>query len=297
MAAAFSALTGWVLYGGLTLATGAVVARWLILPRAFGAGGYRRCETARLGVAGALLVLVGVVFYFVRQLQEFHDPFVSWSEDAALLLTGTAWGTTWLGAAAGSLAAVVGLGFASQGRSWGWWLATPVVLALGSFPGFTGHAAGVEELRSAALLADTIHVWAAGAWIGGLAVVLHLERHGRSSAGGGVSLLRLLVPAFSPVAMVSVGALVATGTFASWSHLPSLASLVSTVYGRTLLVKLVLVGVVLVLGARNFRALTPRLGNTEGDEAMRRSASIELVIGQAVLIATAVLVRMSPMDH
>jgi putative copper export protein len=301
MSAAFSALTGWILFGGLTLSVGALVSRWLMLPRAFASGNpsilQRRNETARLGTAGALLVVVGLALYFARQLQEFRDPFVPWREDAELLLMGTAWGTTWLRAAVASLVAVGAFLVAGKGRSWGWWLATPVVLALGAFPGLTGHAAAAEELRTIALLADAAHVWAAGAWLGGLAVVLHLERIARGEGDPRVSLLPALVPAFSPIAMVSVGALIVTGAFASWSHLSGFGALLSTGYGRTLLFKLALVAVVLGLGARNFHVLTPRLGSTGGDDAMRRSATTELIVAELVLIATAVLVRLSPMDH
>ena len=269
-----SAVTGWVLFGGLTICVGAVVSRWVMLPRAFASSNpsilERRNETARLGMAGALMAVVGVGFYFARQLQEFRDPFVPWTEDASLLLTGTAWGTAWLRAAIASVVAVVAFKVAAGGRSWGWWLSTPVVLGLCAFPGLTGHAAAVEGLRSIALLADATHVLAAGAWLGGLAVVLHLERISYGDGDARVSLLPALVPAFSPIAMVSVGTLIVTGTFASWSHLPGFGALVSTGYGRTLLLKLGVVAVVLGLGARNFRTLTPRLGATEGNDAMRR---------------------------
>lgn len=299
MTAVLSAATGWILFGGLTLATGAVAAHWLILPGAFAgergvATAYSRL-VAKFGKSGGLLVLVGLLSYFVRQLQEFRDPFVPWQEDADLLLTGTAWGRVWLTAAVGSLVAVWAFALAGRNRPWAWWVATPVMLGLGAFPGLTGHAAAAEEYRTVVLIADSMHVWAAGAWVGGLAVVLLLERSARLSGSG--SVLPALVPAFSPVAMAGVGTLIVTGTFASWSHLPSFAALVTTGYGRTLLVKLAAVAVVLALGARNFRLLTPGLGSEEGVEAMRRSAAIELIVAQVVLVATAVLVRTSPMDH
>lgn len=278
--------------------TGAVTAYWLILPRAFpgadqssGDGGR---DAARIGLTGSMLTALGIAFYFVRQLHEFRDPFVPWTEDAELLLTGTAWGTAWTRAAVASLVAVLALSVARSRRAWAWWIVTPVVLGLCAFPAFTGHAAGTEGLRTVALLSDTIHVWAAGAWMGGLATVLYLERRALQTGKG--SLLPALVPAFSPIALAGVAALGLTGIFATWAHLPGLGALVSSGYGRALAVKLVLVGFVLALGAKNFRVLTPQLGTSEGDETMRRSATIELLIGQLVLIATAVLVRTSPME-
>lgn len=250
----------------------------------------------QVGIAGSTLVILGIGLYFIRQLLEFHDPFVPWSEDAAFLLNQSAWGRAWFRAAAGSVAVLTAFIVARSGRAFGWWLATPMVFALDTFPGFTGHAAGADKLRSISLLADATHVWAAGAWIGGLAVVLYLERGERRRNGGRGSLLPILVPAFSPIAMVSVGALVLTGTFAAWSHVPSFAALFVTGYGRALLIKLVFVGVVVGLGAMNSKVLTPRLGVAEDDDALRRSASIELLIAQVVLVITAILIRTSPSE-
>ena len=50
-------------------------------------------------------------------------------------------------------------------------------------------------------------------------------------------------------------------------HLDGVGALVSTGYGRLLLVKVVLVGAVLALGARNFKRLTPKLGEAAGRSA------------------------------
>ncbi len=112
----------------------------------------------------------------------------------------------------------------------------------------------------------------------------------------GESALSPLVRAFSPVAMGSVAVLVLSGTYAAWLHVPGITGLVTTGYGRALTAKLGLVAVVLSFGARNFRVLTPRLGEPEGDRALIRSAALELAVAQAVLVVTALLVRMSPMD-
>lgn len=296
MGAALDALTGWTLFAGLTLSIGAVVARWAILPRASSDDAARLGSLARkaagVGLAGVVLTAAGVALYFVRQLLEFRDPFVPWTEDAALLL-GTSWGSAWTAAVVATLFLAVALPVARTGRRSGWLLATPVALALAAFPGLTGHAAGVEDGRLVALLADGLHVTAAGAWIGGLAVVLHAGR----DRGGGHDLLEHLVPAFSPVAIVGASLLILTGTYAAWLHLPDLGALFRTAYGRTLLAKLSLVAIVLGFGARNFRLLTPRLGSSGDNRAMRRSATLELLVAQLVLLATALLVRISPMDH
>jgi len=292
---ALDALTGWVLFGGLLLAVGAIVGRWVILPLASRPDdpvpSQRTTRSAEVGTVAGLLILVGLALYLVRQVREFRDPFVPLSEDLSLLL-GTAWGHTWIAAVVGAVLVVAATALARSGHSAGWWLATPIVLSLAVFPGLTGHAAGAEN-RTLALIFDAMHVGAAGAWMGGLALVLYLE----ARRAGATSLLPELVPAFSRVAMASVTVLVLTGLFSSWSHLQGVAALVTTNYGRILSLKLLLVAVVLGFGARNFRFLTPGLGTDAGDDAMRRSAAIELAVAQIVLIVTAVLVRTSPVGH
>jgi putative copper export protein len=143
--------------------------------------------------------------------------------------------------------------------------------------------------------ADTLHVFAAGSWIGGLLLVLYLEVRSRSSAGEGGSLLPDLVPAFSPLAVASVVVMIVTGTLASWVHVGSFTTLFTTRYGRLLSLKLLLVAIVMVLGANNWKRLTPKLGDPGGPRAMRRAAVTEVILAQAVLLLTAILVRMSPM--
>jgi len=111
------------------------------------------------------------------------------------------------------------------------------------------------------------------------------------------SLLPILVPAFSRLAKVCVGLLVATGLFASWNHVPGVAALWSSAFGRILTTKLLLVGIVLALGAMNWRRLTQRLGEPGGSDDLRRSAVVELLVACAVMTLTAALVRTAPPGH
>jgi putative copper export protein len=292
MSGMLDGVTGWSLFAGLALTTGAVATRWLILSRLElgdkGDGDRLRAEVAGLGAAGAVLLVAGLGLFFVRQLVEFRDPFSPWRAEASLLL-GTRWGATWMQAGIASLLVLGTFAFARR-RPVGWWMTTPIVLGLGAFPALTGHASAADRFATLFVLADTLHVWAAGAWSGGLATGLWLEAGARRTAPG-TRLLPALVPAFSPVAMAAVATLIATGGLASWAHLPSVGAAFTSSWGRLLLIKLGVVVVVLALGARNFRVLTPRLHTSDGDAAMRRSALLELAVAQIVLIVTALLVR------
>jgi putative copper export protein len=293
------ALAGWFLYAALVTSLGGLAARFFVLPRIGvtpeGAHDWLRSAAGRQATLGAALLPLALVLVFHRQLVEFRDPFVPWTEDALLLLGATAWGTTWLVGAGTALVAAAALVVAARGARVGWLVGGAAVLSLAAFPAFTGHASTAGPLRPLTLAADTVHVVAAGGWVGTLGFVLYAERGWRRSAGvGNGSLLPVLVPAFSPLAVACVAALVVTGLLASWMHLPNVAALVSTPYGLTLSLKLLLVAVVAGIGFVNWRKVTPRLAEGAGQAALRRSAGVELLVAQAVLLVSAVLARTPP---
>ena len=305
-----SAAAGWLHFAGLTGVLGAVTARWALLGAALpgGARASLRPQAARTGLAASGLLAVGLGLVLVRQLLEFRDPFVPWTEDLALLLS-TPWGGAWRWAAAGALLLPLAFAAALRLDRAGWVAGTLLALLLAAFPPFTGHAAAAEP-RTWTLAADWIHVAAAGAWVGTLAVLLLLAGAGRASPtgipGGAASpgdggeagegdVLPILVARFSPVAMGAVALLAATGLFASGVHVGGWARLWGTPYGRILVLKVVLVAGVVALGATNHLRWRPLLGEASGREGLRRWVYWEVVLGAAVLAVTAVLVRTSPM--
>ena len=297
MTPALSAITGWALFAALIVSVGAVTGRWLIAPRVEGERRATLISAARrLGVLGGAMLPVAMVLVFWRQIQEFRDPFVPFAEDFELLLTGTSWGRSWLWAAVASLLLPVLFLFAQERRSSIWWFATVVLAGLCTFPALTGHANATEGLRWLSLPADGLHVVAAGTWIGGLTFVLIAERLWRRRANAdSSSLLPTLVPLFSPIALVSVACLAVTGTLAAWLNLVALNELWTTPYGRLLSLKLGVVATVLGLGALNWRRLTPRLAEADGPQALRRAATLELVLAHVVIVVTAIFVRTSPL--
>lgn len=142
----------------------------------------------------------------------------------------------------------------------------------------SGHAI-TGEYVPAALVADLVHLGAAGLWVGGLVSLLVLGGARDPAA----------VRRFSAVASWAVAALVVSGSFAIWRQLASIEQLVNTDYGRLLLLKLLLVAGALVLGAMSRRAARGLLGGR-----LRGSMAAEVAIAVVVLGVTAALVGSAP---
>lgn len=231
---------------------------------------------ASLGIGIGLL---GAGYRQAAELRFPGDPI----GDSIDMLLGTSWATAWWWAVGGSVLLLIGALVALRSDRLGWALAALALLPLALFPALSGHASGAEG-RTLAVGLDLIHVAAAGTWIGTLGLIVLVGR----------SWLDRLVPAFSTIALGSVVALVVTGGIAGWRLVGSVSGYIETPYGRTLLLKVGLFVAVAALGAFNWRRLTPRLGSPDGDDALGRSASVEFLLGQVVLVVTAVLVRMAP---
>jgi putative copper export protein len=127
----------------------------------------------------------------------------------------------------------------------------------------SGHAADWGDLTLAEL-SDWLHLLAASCWGGGLlalAVVVlpatgRLPDHRRR--------LAVIARRFSTLAGAALAGVLATGIYNAWLQVGSVGALWRTSYGRTLLVKLLLVVLVLALGAANRYLSVPLLQRWAG---------------------------------
>lgn len=103
-----------------------------------------------------------------------------------------------------------------------------------------------------AMPADILHLLAVATWLGGLTALL-VALHKVPGIERGA------IRRFSTVAFTSVLVLAATGTYQSWRQVGSWSALTGTDYGRLLLVKIGLVGIVVAI-AYVSRKWTSRLG-------------------------------------
>ncbi|HEY7003083.1 MAG TPA: copper resistance protein CopC [Gaiellaceae bacterium] len=166
-------------------------------------------------------------------------------------------------------------------------------------PGLAGHAAQTTP-RGASVLFDWLHLAAGSIWIGGLAGLLVLWRS--LPAERRVAGLVVCVPRFSNVAFVSVLVLVASGIGSSVVHLPTLATLWETSYGKTLLIKIAILALALTLAAGNLLRSKPRLQASSrrpelglpAAALLRRLISGEIVLVAGAVFAAAVLSSLAP---
>jgi putative copper export protein len=212
------------------------------------------------------------------------------------LLATTFWGWGWLVGGASTLLIAGGL-FLGRGQRAAWRATAAGTIGLALSFSLTGHAASATKPILFVML-DSIHVMAAGGWLGTLLVVtivglrsvlmLPMERRGQAASE--------LINTFSTFALLCASTLVVTGFVAAWSHLHTVSALWQTHYGQSLFRKLVAIAMMALVGAFNWRVIRPRLANADTVPLLRKSAAVELTFGLAVVILTAILVGTSPPD-
>lgn len=179
----------------------------------------------------------------------------------AMLLDQPGVGTAWkVRVAALAVAALAGLLAVRRG----FWLGV-VALASGvalATLAWTGHgAAGDGATGWVHLIADILHLLAAGAWTGALlALILLVTRPAHRVDADHLALTHLALHGFGTVGTIVVTTLVMTGLVNTWLLVgpDNISALETTTYGRLLLVKLALFAAMLGLAALNRFRLTPR---------------------------------------
>lgn len=288
-------LIRWFQFTALLMVLGALAFNFAVLGLLHRKGGDAfplvaevRDRTAALGFGASVFLASTVV------LRLFAQSYAMGVTSVPLMVTmlGTLWGWGWLLQTAGVVLALFGFGRASRNLTNGWRIAAVAGLLLGFTPALSGHAASVPRFAVLAIVADALHTIGAGGWLGSLLVTVAIgiplalklpEKRGGTAVAE-------LVNAFSPTALLFAGLTAATGTFAAWLHLGSVPALWQSPYGRTLLTKLGVLSVVAGTGAYNWLRLKPTLGGPNSGTRLRRSASVEIIVGLVVLLVTAVLV-------
>jgi copper transport protein len=131
---------------------------------------------------------------------------------------------------------------------------------------------------------DALHLAAMSVWIGGLIMLAFGARSWLSDDAAA-----LIVRRFSVTAAVAVPVVVATGVAQTVKLAGGLGDLTATSWGRTLLVKIAIVTVLVAIGG-----VSQWLLRNDGPASLRRHVVAEALIGMAVLAVAASLVTLPP---
>ena len=287
------------LYLAILALLGAVAFRLLVLGSFARAGGSREvivAATHRALLVGGLGLGILLALLPIRL---WHQAAVFFPDDPLgnlfTVVTGTPWAVGWWMQLVSVLLVAGGLIVAGKGgaRPAGWKIAAFGALLAPLVPVLSGHG-WADSPRAVSAAATYLHVVAAGGWVGGLLCLLYagipaLRKHGSAEAVTRPGLASM-VGAFSRVAQIAVALLLVTGAVKVWIHIGSLSDLWTTAWGRSLLVKDLVVAGVLALGFYNWRFVRPALAESPRFGLVRRPAMVELLLGAAAVAVTSYLV-------
>jgi copper transport protein len=162
-------------------------------------------------------------------------------------------------------------------------LAGLLVIALHSE---AGHAAAGRWAVAPTVVVHAIHFTAVAIWIGGLVALLW------GLTGGPSEIQAQRIRRFSLVAAISLVVVILTGLARTAQELSGVRDLVATDYGRTVLMKIVLLAAVAGCGAINRWNSVPIAGTTVAP--LRRIGGIEVLLAMLTLGAAGYLGAMRP---
>jgi copper resistance protein D len=151
----------------------------------------------------------------------------------------------------------------------------------------TSHAMSRLDYRLPLAAFTALHQAATAVWLGGLPYLLLGLKHAPNA-----DFARLLSARFSRLALVSVAVLATAGLVLSFSYVGSLSAAYGTSYGAMVITKIVLFGLLLLLGAMNYQIV--RGSSSRLLDSLRRFGEAEIGIGITVILLAASLTSLPP---
>ncbi len=223
-----------------------------------------------------------------------------WSQEAGRVMLDSRLGVIWL--------IRLGLAFIlvwlvkSRGSGWKRWAIFAAGLVSFLSISLTAHAA-TEGNPTIPIISDWVHIIGMSFWLGGLPFLftglLALRTLNDATR---TKLTSLAMEYFSMMALASVAAIGVTGLYAAYLRVGSFQELYASIYGDTLLVKQVFVGLLLALAAVNLLFISPRLKKARlqgaSDTALVKHFGqmvlAEIVLGGFLLAIVSVLTYLPP---
>lgn len=154
----------------------------------------------------------------------------------------------------------------------------------------TGHVSTLDVGTRTVL---SVHVLAVLAWVGSLWPLRTI------CSVGGSETLALTMKRYGNIAVWVVAALILSGLWMVFQLLNEPQAILTSAYGRVLLLKVLVVTGVLAIAARHKYSLVPGLVNVNGAQRLQRSIDTEIGAALLVVLVTAILTTVvgPEMDH
>lgn len=267
-------LTSWIRLAGLVIATGGLLE--LAALQAGQSAGIATVLDSKPGIAALLKIIGGLAvwFGFHERAGQIVPPPHALSAAVATDLSGSVDpGVTTIEDHRWSPTASAGLGM------------TGFALVFASF-WFDGHTVskGPWALHS---LVNLVHLGAASVWGGGVFAMTAIAwlRRRRSERVG----MAAMVVRFSTLATVSLIAVILAGVAMTFLILDAPGDLVSTQWGKVLILKTAAVSIAAAMGGYNHFRLRPALERAPDDPDLARELRVSLTIESAVFASVVIL--------
>ena len=203
------------------------------------------------------------------------------------------------------LAAIIVVSFVSMMKDQKWTILSGVVFSLLLLVAIamSGHQ-GVKGYMNLPFFLDALHLVAVSLWIGG--VIFIRSFLSAFVKGGYIEFWRnltSLINRFSQLATYCVFTVGLTGVLLSYYNVKGFSVFMNTPYGIILLLKILLVGIIVIIGGMNKFSVIPFMNNIKAEEKSEGLAhgskllnlvTIEASLGIAVLLLTSLLTHLSP---
>jgi copper transport protein len=274
---------------------------WIVPPGLMG-GAFERRGWTMLAAGLGLGVVVGVLGVILQGAQSDGlslGASLRWSVVSGVLSTRFGW--VW-----GVRTALFAISLATLGgrhrRGVRAWLAVVSAFAVAT-PALSGRPS-TQSPVVIFLPADVVHVAAASVWVGGIVCIVFALPHALRAAAPQerTGLLLTVLGRFSPVALVCVLVLALSGIVQGYIAIRSLHALAHTTYGELVLLKTMLLGLLIGMGAVVRERVIPTLrglaaaGAPPGEAALvlRRATAAEIAAMASVFAVTAALIAFVP---
>lgn len=164
------------------------------------------------------------------------------------------------------------------------------------------HNAAVNDLPYLAFAADLVHLFGAAIWVGGLfQMILTLPAWIHAfEASERPRALATVIARFSIIGFLMVNVLVATGIYSLVVQVGSLEAFFETLYGQSLMLKIVIIGVVMAIAAFNLIVVRPSLAEATAQRALSLTrqfglaTALEAIGAIAILVVVGVMTSIAP---